>query len=306
MGLPRLAVTLLVLSVSLVGMVPASSAKDTPERRREAVGNPLRGDLGALLRGASPEEVLGDAVPPELRDLSGLAPGSSAARTAASAVPCTAPSVTYATIQAAIDDANCDPIMVPAGTFTENLTIERSLTLAGAGSGATRIDGAASNPTVAVADGTPDTVVIRDLTLANGAFLVGGGLIVGNPHNVTLERVVVTENLAIAGGGLFAIDSTVTVIDSTISDNDVVTGGGGSFGAGATTFEPTTTLTLQDSTVTGNQTDSDAGNPDEGGGIYNEGTVNVVVSSVTGNTAENAGGGILNLGTLSVANSLIQ
>jgi pectin methylesterase-like acyl-CoA thioesterase len=49
--------------------------------------------------------------------------------------------VDYATIGAAIADSGCTTINVAAGVYTENLTIDRDLTLQGAGAGVTVIDG---------------------------------------------------------------------------------------------------------------------------------------------------------------------
>lgn len=45
---------------------------------------------------------------------------------------CTVPG-THATIQAAVNDLSCDPIKVKAGTFTEEITISRDVTLMGKG-----------------------------------------------------------------------------------------------------------------------------------------------------------------------------
>ena len=57
------------------------------------------------------------------------------------AATCNVPSAPHPTIQAAIDDIGCDPIIVAAGTYTEAPVIARSLTLMGAGSGQSFIQG---------------------------------------------------------------------------------------------------------------------------------------------------------------------
>ena len=57
------------------------------------------------------------------------------------AAACTVPSDSYATIAEAVADPNCDPILISAGTYTENLVIERPVTIHGAGAISTTVDG---------------------------------------------------------------------------------------------------------------------------------------------------------------------
>jgi nitrous oxidase accessory protein NosD len=57
------------------------------------------------------------------------------------AATCNVPSVSYPTIQTAVDVATCDPIVVAGGSYLEELVIDRSLTLQGAGSGSSFIQG---------------------------------------------------------------------------------------------------------------------------------------------------------------------
>ena len=47
----------------------------------------------------------------------------------------------YSTIQSAVDDGNCAEITLAAGTYTENITVNRSVTIRGAGEGETLVDG---------------------------------------------------------------------------------------------------------------------------------------------------------------------
>jgi len=51
------------------------------------------------------------------------------------AATCNVPSLTHPTIQSAVNDPTCDPITVAAGTYNEDVTILRSVTLQGAQAG---------------------------------------------------------------------------------------------------------------------------------------------------------------------------
>src|SRR5438046_2115298 len=53
----------------------------------------------------------------------------------AQAAVCSVPTVSYPTIQSAVNDPNCNPINVGPGPYPENVTIGRTLTLNGAQAG---------------------------------------------------------------------------------------------------------------------------------------------------------------------------
>lgn len=71
----------------------------------------------------------------------------------AKAKRCSVPSADYPTIQSAIDDASCDTISVKAGKYEGNLVITRNLTLKGAGSSSTIIDGGRTGVVISITNG---------------------------------------------------------------------------------------------------------------------------------------------------------
>ena len=54
---------------------------------------------------------------------------------------CTVPSGSHSTIQVAVDDPACTELVLAAQVYSESVVIGRTLTLQGAGSGATTIEG---------------------------------------------------------------------------------------------------------------------------------------------------------------------
>lgn len=72
-----------------------------------------------------------------------LALASLAVPCVAGAVVCDVPAA-YLTVQAAVNDANCTEIVLAAQSFSETVTIARSLTLRGAGSSASTLAGSVS------------------------------------------------------------------------------------------------------------------------------------------------------------------
>jgi len=131
----------------------------------------------------------------------------------------------------------------------------------------------------------PVNVVISGVTIRDGNWTYGGGLL--NTGTLTLTDVTVSGNTATSfgGGGIYNGNSGVlTMTNSTVSGN-VATIGGGIFSGGTRTK-----LTLADVTVTGN-----TATIYQGGGIYNidnGGMTAVTDSTVAGNSAAAAGGGI--------------
>ena len=123
----------------------------------------------------------------------------------------------------------------------------------------------------------------------------------------------ITSNLTIIGAGagqtiiaaadsssddgfrLFHVAATgvLNLNGLTITGSSCACDGGGIFNAG--------TLTLRDSTVSGNQTTGE-----NGGGIFNAGTLTLRDSTVSGNLAERGGGGISSSGPLTLSHSTVS
>jgi hypothetical protein len=132
---------------------------------------------------------------------------------------------------------------------------------------------------------------------------------------LTTGELAVDKSVTINAGGadVLAVDGnatsrlfqigtgkTVTISGLTIRNgHDDTTGGGINNESGAT-------LTITNSTLSGNTAGSVNNPAVEGGGIFNSGTLTIVSSTVSANTAggtSGSGGGIENLGTLTILNS---
>lgn len=189
----------------------------------------------------------------------------------------------YPTLQAAVDAAHDgDTIKLAAGTFAGGVTITKSVSLVGAGSGATVISGGGPVLTIGVRDAASEpTVSITGVTITGGVnhgegpFALGGGI-------------------AIPPAAGFALGATVKISHSVISGNRV---------------EPAVTVASPGGAVC----------PDGpcpfaaalGGGIYNTGnlTINhsVIADNLVGGIASDADGGAIwsTLGALTITSSVV-
>jgi len=198
---------------------------------------------------------------------------------------------------AANANAGADTITLPAGTYTlsiagageaasqtGDLDITQSLTLTGAGSATTIIDGGAIDRVFEIIGGTT-TVSISGVTIRNGhppaTSPNQGGGILSSGALLTLDHVVVTANTtANQGGGIFSI-GTLVVLNSSVTANVTPDQGGGIFAGGTTTIDH--------STVSGNL------NQDQGAGIFNlNGSLFIIESTISNNTGTDNGGGLYN------------
>jgi len=171
--------------------------------------------------------------------------------------------------------------------------------IAGAGSGAT----ITFAPEVTTVTLTSDQLTIAtDLTIDGGT----GVTIARSPAENTptfrifaiSEGTVTFDSLTLrngttleSGGGIFIAGSTLTLRDSTFTGNAAAINGGG------ITNASDSTLIISSSTFTDNTTSS------SGGAIANLGTLTIANSTFTGNAATFDGGALANVGTVQLTNS---
>lgn len=222
----------------------------------------------------------------------------------------------YPTIAAALVAAdNADVILIAPGAYPARVTVNKSVTLQGAGVGQTVLDGGGTGRVLVIDPGSSATVV--GVTITNGRapddFGYGGGVF--NNGILRLERCLVAGNSApTAGGGVSNYDGILTLADSAISGNTAPIGGGldneGLLTASACTISGNTatilggglanldTAALLNCTVAGNSAW-------QGGGIYNTAdAIGLDSVTVSDNTAT-SGGGISAFGTVRPVSALI-
>ena len=205
------------------------------------------------------------------------------------------------TLRAAIQEANAltgaRVITLPAGTYT--------LTIAGRGefdaatgdlnigpNGIT-INGASATSTIIDANGIDrafqsfeGSLTLNDLTVRNGTPNDFGGCLNISFTPLTLNRVVVTNCNAgaTAGGGIIVFGpSTLTVTDTTITGNLTTTLGGGVY------LSYDTTATISRTTISGNSAANGAGLAFIGFD-GSPSTLTLTNTTISGNTATSSGG----------------
>lgn len=169
------------------------------------------------------------------------------------------------------------------GIYTDNA----SLTLTGS---------TISNNTARVGGGIrslSSTLKLAGGTVANNTADSGdgGGMIIISGALI-LTNSMVMNNTALSGGGIANYSGTVSLTSCTISGN--TSGGIGNYGG---------ILTMTDCMVSGNNS------PDIAGGIYNNGLMTLIHSTVSGNRAMSSGlggGGILNGFFLTLTDSKVS
>lgn len=178
-----------------------------------------------------------------------------------------------------------------------------TLTIAGSGADVLTISG---NGAARIFRSSGANVTITDLTLTGGIGVgtnssgVGGAILVEG-GTLTLDRVRVTGNSAAGSGGgvRFQNGANHRILNSTFDNNNSASGYGGAF------FNDAATLLIVNSTFAGNSAGVSGGaftsganavttlrsvtitnnSSDLGGGFRNSGTVNIVNSIVSGNSA---------------------
>ncbi len=142
---------------------------------------------------------------------------------------------------------------------------------------------AGGTATFSCAGATTITVSATKTISVSGTVLDGGGL------------------LTISGGGVRRVFIVSAGVNATLNNLTIANGYSGSAGGGI--YNDGGTLTITNSTFSGNRAEGPL--LGQGGGIYNDGTLTITNSTFSGNsTPQGAGGGIYhNAGTLTITNS---
>lgn len=130
-------------------------------------------------------------------------------------------------IQGAVDAAEFgDDINVLPGTYFENVAIEKSLDILGAGADKTVVDGNQKGSTFKIGEANSEIdVKLSGLAITNGTGIIylsgdsyrgGGG--VYNKGKATIENCLVSRNSADRGGGVLNL-GTATITGSEVSEN---------------------------------------------------------------------------------------
>jgi hypothetical protein len=196
----------------------------------------------------------------------------------------------YNTIQAALDDADNDnTIEVADGTYYESIVFpsnKKIILKSINGSSSTIIRGN---------DGSPTVIFDSSLT------------------GTTIEGFTISHKSTNSGRGIYITGSNLDINNCIISSNATSSFDEGLCGNGGGIYNDySSTLTITESTISGNTTSSSDDFCNEGGGIYNEGSLTISGSTISGNTAFSScdfggsGGGISNFGSLTISGSTIS
>lgn len=231
---------------------------------------------------------------------------------------CTSSPSGKCTLRAAIMDANfaggSNTIILPANTyiltrpgyddaaFVGDLDIAHDLTIQGAGSGTTIIDGngAVTHDRVFKILASTTNVTMTGMTIRNGqsfsstvGTIGGGGLLIEGAGHLNLSDVIFDSNQAQNGGGLYA---NFTMPGGSMEMNNVIfhanTAKAGGVGAGGgvfvSLFAGSSRVGIQNSQVYSNTADG------TGGGLFVSGSDtaqwSIQHSEIYSNTATSAGG----------------
>jgi hypothetical protein len=210
------------------------------------------------------------------------------------------------------DTINFDHSVSNVTLTTAELAINKSITISGEPSIVT-VQRASQPADFRIFHVMPgNTVTLDSLTIYFGdaEFEVGGGLL--NDHaTTTIVNCSLTSNGSWYRGG--AIDNggvggsgSLTILNSTLSGNFAgrISSGGG--WGGAIYNEAGCMLTIIGSTITNNTAPISNFSGGSGGGIFNDGTLEISNSTISNNAAGLSGGGIGSYGTMTATDSTIS
>jgi hypothetical protein len=181
-------------------------------------------------------------------------------------------------IQDAVNAAwDGDTIKVSPGTYTENVQIDKSLAVKGAGATETIVNGHQAGSVFTIGESNKDVqVTLSGLSITGGSkwysYGEGGGIL--NYGKLDLEEVEIFNNYADLGGGIYN-HGLLNLISGSIHDNSAIRDGGGIRNGG--------TLFIDGGSIYKNTANW-------GGGIYDYGTLTMDDGTISGNSAGMGGG----------------
>lgn len=188
-----------------------------------------------------------------------------------------------------------------------------NLTVVGPGAGQLALDGAGVDRVLLHPGG--GALTVRQLTVRNGRVTdnrVTGGGCVASAGYVVLDHSVVTGCYAggegVYGGGIFAygLSAYTSTISANVGRGSIPMAGTATFGGGAYAFS----IALVDSTVSGNRADhvdAVSSSYEIGGGVFTNYGGQVERSTIEGNYSHGFGGGLSAFGgVLDVVNSTVS
>ena len=217
------------------------------------------------------------------------------------------------TLQACIDgSAAGDQINIGVGTYTTSATLNKAVSLVGAGQGTTTLRALSGQRVITVTSAVTAGTQISHLTLRGGGLATGngGGMWVQAGAQPTLQNLTFQTNTVTAtnafGGGLYT-EASLTLTNVTFFHNSAFDGRGGALAGNNTAHLTLVNVTvdtngaergggglwansasISNSTFTANAT----GVSGHGGGAYITGTVAITNSTFTGNDTQLHGGGV--------------
>jgi hypothetical protein len=175
--------------------------------------------------------------------------------------------------------------------------IADDVTIAGPGAGSLTVARSNSAPTFfGVLNFSGSTSTVSGITVSNGTAATGAGILNGSGGDLSLIRVVVTGNQAASEGGMYASgggifsNGSLTLRESTVSGNNAIAGDGDENIAGGGGIEAEGTVLVERSTISGNLAWAFAGTGHKseaiGGGLaLASGIATIEESTISGNTA---------------------
>lgn len=199
---------------------------------------------------------------------------------------------TYLTIQAAVNCAQSDDLIaIGAGTYFENVLVDKSLIFQGVGTANTIVDGGMAGRVFTVNDEVTATFI--DMSITGGQFDSGAGIYTYGGSLIIQGSIIDGNSAGSAGGGIYVHTGTVTITDSTISNNQAAVFSDSEVladASGGGLYLYSGSAEISNSIITGNRAVADTcgATPANalGGGIYvHTGTATITDTTVSGNLA---------------------